>query len=109
MFTVKLKDGTTFSATAIEESYRPEYNGQAHVSLTIQNSDAGKDIDLDNLKSTLTAEVLNSIQVYTSADAKDPVKTYTGYQYVRYLTNRLQPDGKTLLDMNFTKEDLTQA
>jgi hypothetical protein len=109
MFTVKLKDGTILPATSVEESYRPEYAGTAHISLTIQNSSAGDDEALDTIKPKLTADALSSIQVFTEADAKDPAKTYTGYQYVRYLMNRLQPDGKTLLDMNFTKEDLTQV
>lgn len=109
MFTVKLKDGTAISATSVEESYRPEHDGATHIALTVQNSDVGSDLPLDTLSTKLTPDALSSIQVYTSADAKDPVKTYTGYQYVRYLTNRLQPDGKTLLDMNFTKEDLAQA
>jgi hypothetical protein len=109
MFTIKLKDGTTLAATSVEESYRPQHDGTAHISLTIQNSSAEDDEALDTIKPKLTADALSSIQVFTEADEKDPAKTFTGYQYVRYLMNRLQPDGKTLLDMNFTKEDLTQV
>jgi hypothetical protein len=107
MFTIKMKDGTTFPATSVEESYRPEHDGQAHIALTIQNSDAGEDETIDTLKAKLTADALSGIQVF--ADAETPIKTYTGYQYIRYLTARLQPDGTTLLDLNFTKEDLTQT
>lgn len=108
MFTVKMKDGTTLAATSVEESYRPENDGQAHIALTIQNSDAGEDETLDTLKAKLTADALSSIQVFTETDAETPAKVYAGYQYIRYLTARLQPDGATLLDLNFTKEDLTQ-
>lgn len=107
MFTIKMKDGTTLAATSVEESYRPEHDGQAHIALTIQNSDAGEDETIDTLKAKLTADALSSIQVF--ADAETPIKAYTGYQYIRYLTARLQPDGTTLLDLNFTKEDLTQT
>lgn len=109
MFTVKLKDGTAINATVVEESYRPEHDGATHIALTIQNSDVGSDDALDTISSKLTTDALSEIQVFTTADAEKPVKTYSGYQFVRYLTNRLQPDGKVLLDMNFTKENLTQA
>lgn len=109
MFTVKLKDGTTFQATSVEEDYRPEHDGQAHISLTIQNNSVGQNEDLDTLQAKLTADALSSIQVFLSTDAKAPARTYAGYQYIRYLANRLQPDGKTLLDMNFTKENLLQT
>lgn len=108
MFTVKFANEATLSATAVEESFRPEHDGEAHIALTIQNSSAGEDEALDAISAKLTAEALSGIQVFTDANAKDPAKTYTGYQFVRYLTNRLQPDGTVLLDMNFTKEDLTQ-
>ena len=106
MFTIKMKDGTTIPATSVEESLRPEHDGDAHISLTIQNGDAQAAADLDALKETLTEDALSSIQVFKEADAETPVKTYAGYRYIRYLTARLQPDGTTLLDMNFTKENL---
>lgn len=109
MFTVKLKDGTVIPATSVEESYRPEHDGQTHIALTIQNSSARDEEALDALKAKLTKDALSSIQVFLSADDKTPAQTYTGYQYIRYLTNRLQPDGKVLLDMNFTKENLLQT
>lgn len=106
MFTVKLKDGTLIQATSVEESCRPEHDGTAHVSLTVQNGDAQAASDLDALKEKLTADALGSIQVFTEGDAVSPVKIFEGYRYIRYLTARLQPDGTTLLDMNFSKDNL---
>lgn len=107
MFTVKLKDGTTIPATVVEESYRTGYNGQMPITLTIQNSNA-EDNALEALKDKLTADAISNIQVFLETDTKTPIKTYTGYKYIYYLTSRLQPDGTTLLDMNFAKENLAQ-
>lgn len=107
MFIVKLEDGTLIQATSVEEDYRPEQSGTAFVSLTLQNSDASENEALDIIKPLLTAEALGSIQIFTKTDDKHPIKTYKGYKYIHYLVSRLQSDGRTLLDMNFTKEDFT--
>jgi len=105
MFKIKLIDGTIFNATSVEENFRTEVTGDAHISLTIQNDKAEPSDNLEVYKNKLITENLKSISVYDET-GKNLITVYQGYVFVRYLAARIQANGSILYDFNLTKEDL---
>lgn len=109
MFTVKLKDGTAFTATVVEENFRPRIDGKSIVSLVIQSNEVSQsDSDINTYKAKFTTDNLSNIDIFARADDAKPVKTYTGYVYIWHLTSRILPSGNSLLSFCFAKEDMTK-
>lgn len=101
MFTITLKNGTSFTATSVQESYNLS-NLFSASPWRLSIEDSGSQSGLESYRALLEAPgALDSLQV---SCGEEPCAAYTGYTIVTDISQRLLADGKKNLVILLEKQ-----